>query len=843
MEIVQSSGVPGSNFRVRIRGTNSLSSGNDPLYIIDGVPYTSTPMSFAETSGSIHPGGASPLNNINPSDIESIEVLKDADATAIYGSRGANGVVLITTKRGQTGKTKIDVDIYTGIAKVPTRVDLLNTRQYLEMRHEAFKNDAVTPSVANAPDLLMWDSTRYTDWQDELIGGTAHITDAHITFSGGSDNTRFRVGSGHRRESTVFPGDDMNQRTSLAMDITSSSDDGRFNANISTNYSLVTSDMLSQDLTSAALRLVPNSPALYDEEGNLNWNGWTTSYDNPLAYTRRPFEAKTRNLIANGVVSYSILQDLEAKVNLGYTNTMYDAVTVSPVRALNPGATQVNRSRFARSEFNNWIVEPQIAWKSELGNGRIDILLGTTFLEQLTQGVAQYANGFTSEALMKNITAAAEILDGTNYYTQYRYHAIFGRVNYAYKSRYIINLTGRRDGSSRFSPGKQFALFKAIGVAWIFSNEPFVKNGIPFLSHGKLKASLGTTGNDQIGDYQFLDSYTNSSEYEGVIGLSPARLYNPGFAWEENAKLEFGLELGLDDDRFFLSVSYYRNRSGNQLVGQPLAPTTGFSSIQANFPAIVENSGFEGQLNSTIIDTPGLSWTTSVNLTIPRNELVRFPDIERYPEYDQLYEVGKPITILKRYRYTGIDPVTGFYTVEDVNDDGVHNFQDRLISKFVGRRFFGGLQNTLEYHGFQLAFLIQYVNQQGYDYLQANRSAPGTMSNQPIEILDRWKQEGDGAVFQRYTTTSLGSTAFTSLYSLSDAQIRDASFLRLRHLALSYTLPSSILTRLSVSRVCVTLSGQNMFEITRYKGLNPERPGTSILPPLRTWAMGLQLTF
>lgn len=843
MEIVQNSGVPGSNFTVRIRGTNSISSGNDPLYIIDGVPYTSTSMSFGETSGTLQPGGASPLNYINPKDIESIEVLKDADATAIYGSRGANGVVLITTKKGQAGKTNLDVSLYTGMARVPNHVRLLNTEQYLEMRHEAFNNDSLTPTTSNAPDLLVWDTTRYTDWQKELIGGTARVMDAHLTLSGGNANTRFRIGSGYRRESTVFPGDNANQRTSVIMGINSTSDNEKFNADLSVNYSLATSNMLSEDLTSAALRLAPNAPALRDDGGNLSWDGWTTSYDNPVAYTQRPFESEATNLIANGVMTYSILDNLDAKVNLGYTNTIYDAVTINPARTVNPGAEQVNRSRFARSEFGNWIVEPQINWTPELRDGRLDILLGATFLDQKTEGVAQYANGFTSEALMRNIAAAAEVLEGTSYYTQYRYQAFFGRINYLYKSRYIVNITGRRDGSSRFGPGRQFAFFKAIGVAWIFSNEPFIQNGLPFLSHGKLKASFGTTGNDQIGDYQFLDSYATSREYDGIIGLSPARLYNPDFAWEENKKLEFGLELGAMEDQLYLNISYYRNRSANQLVGQPLAPTTGFSSIQANFPAVVQNSGIEVQLSGTIVNTPDFGWTATANLTIPRNELVSFPNIEQYPEYDQQYVVGEPLTILKRYRYTGIDPITGFYTVEDVNQDGILNVQDRLVPKFVGRKFFWGLRNSLEFRGFRLDFLIQYVNHQGYDYLQSNRTAPGLMSNQPVEVLDRWQHEGDESAFQRYTTTGQGSSAFGSLYSLSDDQIRDASFFRLRHLALSYTVSSSVLAHLPVSRMCVVISGQNVFDVTSYKGLDPERPGRSTLPALRTWAMGVQITF
>jgi hypothetical protein len=441
--------------------------------------------------------------------------------------------------------------------------------------------------------------------------------------------------------------------------------------------------------------------------------------------------------------------------------------------------------------------------------------------------------------LMKNIAAAAQVGNGTNYYTQYRYQALFGRINYDYKSRYIINLTGRRDGSSRFGPGRQFAFFKAVGAAWIFSNEAFVRNALPFLSYGKLKVSYGTTGNDQIGDYQFLDSYATSSEYNGVVGLSPDRLYNPNFAWEENRKFELGVELGAIDDRVLMSLSYYRNRSDNQLVGQPLAPTTGFASIQVNFPAVVENTGVEIELNSSNISNPVLTWTTTFNFTIPHNELISFPNIENYPEYERLYVVGEPLTIVKLYHYTGIDPVTGLHTVADVNGDGTFDFQDRQIPKLRGRRYFGGLQNRLTFRGFQLDLLFQYVNQQGYDYIQTTGLAPGTIANQPVAVLDRWQREGDKASFQRYTTTGSGLTAFGTLYAYSDAQVTDASFLRLKNLSLSYEFSDNVLKRVKVARIRLYVQAQNVVTFTQYKGLEPEFPGRPQLPALRTFTIGM----
>jgi len=228
LEITQQTGVPGGNFKVQIRGQNSIRSiGNDPLFIVDGVPYTNTPMSFGETSQLILVNGTSPLNSINPSDIESIEVLKDADATAIYGSRGANGIILITTKKGQAGKTKVDFNFYSGAGKVASKMDLLNTQQYLQMRKEAFINDNQIPDVTNARDALLWDTTRNTDWQKVLIGGTAKTLDAQVSLSGGNKNIQFLIGGGYHRETTVFPGNGADQRISTHFSLTNTSDNQR----------------------------------------------------------------------------------------------------------------------------------------------------------------------------------------------------------------------------------------------------------------------------------------------------------------------------------------------------------------------------------------------------------------------------------------------------------------------------------------------------------------------------------------------------------------------------------------------------------------------------------------
>lgn len=850
LEIVQTSGVPGRGFKVRIRGTNSIANGNNPLYVIDGVPYTSTPMSFHETSGSILGGGdavnsefgSSPLNNINPLDIESIEILKDADATAIYGSRGANGVILITTKKGRAGKTKVEVSIYTGIAQVGKKIDLLDTKQYLAMRREAFTNDNITPTFTNAPDLMVWDTTRNTDWQDELIGGTANYTDGQLSISGGNENTQFLIGGGYHKETTVFPGNNYDRRISIHSTITNTSINEKLKTLFSVKYSTTATNLLNRDLTSRALTLPPNAPALFDSIGNLNWNGWNSSNENPLSYTKRMYESNTNNLIGNLSLSYNLLAGLNFKINMGYVNILSKGLQSTPISSQEPGPWTINTTAFASSTFQNWLVEPQLNYKKKLGKTIFELLGGTTILHQETEGLAQYGEGFSSESLMKNIAAATSINSSTNYFSQYRYNAVFGRINYSFDEKYILNLTGRRDGSSRFGPNKQFTNFGALGAAWIFSKESFVEQNLKFISFAKIRTSYGSSGNDQIGDYQYLDAYTISSLYQTGTGLAPSRLSNPDYSWETNRKFEAGLELGIFNDAVLMSLSYYRNRSSNQLIGFPLSPTTGFASIQGNFPAVVQNTGLELELNTNNIKRKDFSWTTHFNLSIPRNKLVAFPNIKTFPAYESMYDIGFPLTILKGYLYLGVDPTTGLYNFQDVNNDGALNSLDRQTPVFNGSTFFGGLNNNLSWKSFQLSVLLQFVKQQRPNYTRIFSNAPGTRFNQPVFVLERWQKPGDISDIQLFTTSGTASRRYnTQLYSSNHA-IMDASFLRLKNISLSWSLPETWLKKLQMDNAGLFIQGQNLATLTRFTGLDPENASSS-LPPLRVVTAGIKITF
>ncbi len=844
----QETGVPGSNIIVRIRGQNSLTSGNEPLYIIDNVPFMPANLSSTPVSGTIiGRAGISPLNSINPADIESIEVLKDADATAIYGSRGANGVILITTKKGKataSGKPRFDFNFYSGASKVTSQMNLMNTSQYVAMRKEAFRQDQVEPDAFNAVDLTVWDTTRNTNWQKVLIGGTAKTTNLQASLSGGNALIQYSFNTGYERQGTVFPGNLYAEKISTRLSLVHTSADKKFKAMISTLYSINRSKLLTTDYTQSALILAPNAPALHNPDGSLNWENGT--WQNPLSELELKYKNKTDNLIANANFSYQLIKGLELSASLGFNTMNMGDKILRPSTYYNPiyNSTSKDASLVQNNgSSQSWIIEPKISYTKQIGNGVLSVLSGATFQQKADERLEQYADNFSSDALIEDLSAAVNTYPGDYFSNVYRYDAIYGRINYNLSGKYIVNATGRRDGSSRFGPGNRFANFGAIGAAWIFSKENFLVNST-VLSFGKVRMSYGTTGNDQIGDYQYLSTYSsNGNSYQNIMGIIPTRLYNPDFAWEVNKKIEAGLELGFFEDRATVSASFYRNRSSNQLISYPLALTTGFSGVQANLGATVQNQGWEGVVQSTIIKKQNFTWSSSMNLTIPSNKLISFPLLER-STYANRYVIGEPITIIKRYHYIGMDQQNGNYLVEDFNGDGIISSLDRQQVTDIGLKYYGGWNNTFSLHGFELDIFFQFVKQTGRNYWGTMFPIVGLPINIPDKVIqDHWVSSADaGKSFQRYSAgfnDEMAQSAFN--FNESDAIISDASFIRLKNISLSYILPSRWTTDKIKCRIYA--QGQNLLTITNYFGLDPENFNTSSLPMLRTVAWGAQLTF
>ena len=841
VDVVQQTGVPGGGFTVRIRGINSLrNEGNQPLYVIDGVPYSSDPIGYSQTSSLLFSTPTSPLNSINPDAVESIEVLKDADATAIYGSRGANGVVLITTKKGKTGKTQYQFSATTGTGKATAFMDLMNTEQYLNMRKKAYANDGIDTYPANAYDVNgTWDQERYTDWQKELLGGTASISTFQGTITGGTAETQFLIGGNYHTQGSVYPGSFVYNKSGGNLNLQHASTDQKFRLTLSSNTSIQDNDQPGVDLTFDARKLAPNAPDLYDENGDLNWENNT--FANPLAGLNSVFKSRTDDWVNNIVLSYQITPKWQAKSSFGYTSTNHKETRTTPSTIYNPslGITSESSSLFVtNSSRRSWIVEPQINYATPLLNGKLEVLLGSTFQQQNATMISQMGTGFTSNGLIDNLNAAATVAVFTDEEIIYKYQAFFGRMNYNWQQKYLLNLTARRDGSSRFGPGNQFALFGAAGAAWIFSNESFFKQ-LPLLSFGKLRGSFGTTGSDQIGDYQFLDTYKSATtQYQNVVGLQPSRLYNPSFGWETNQKLEVALELGFLKDRVFLTTAFFRNRSSNQLVGIPIPGTTGFTTMQANLDATVENKGYEITLRSVNIDAGKWKWTTDFNIAVLKNKLLSFPNLEA-SSFSQRYRVGQPINISLVYNNTGVDPNTGIYTFEDMNGDGQITFpEDRQKVVDLNPAYFGGIQNQLKYRNWTLDVLFQFVKQRSKNI---SYGAPGRRNfNQPLRFLNSWRQVGDQRPYQMYTSgTNTEAMNAQTLYENSDAMIVDASFIRLKNISISYNVP------LSYKNVSCKLfmEAQNLLTFTKYQDGDPEFTATGFMPPLKIINTGFTIQF
>lgn len=846
VNVTQSSGVPGSGFQIRIRGRNSMRDGqdqtipgNDPLYIINGVPYPSQSLSF--NGGQINPGLINPLNFINPNDIESIEILKDADATAIYGTRGANGVVRITTKKGKKGRLDVTYTGQVGFGTLENKLDVLNTEQYLEMRREALRNDGVEPSDTDFDVNGTWSEDRDTDWQEELLGGSSNFSNHQLSFSGGSQNTSFLLGLNYLKETTLFSDDFFDQKFSTNLNLNHISTDGKFQVDFSGNFLANNNQLFNNNFAGTAVTLAPNAPVLFDENGNLNWEEGT--FNNPMAEMLRESETKSLNWTGNVNVSYEIISGLRVNSLVGYSQLQSDETAINPIAAINPFLTAepFGTSSFSNNAVNTWIVEPKLEYTRQINEHELAILIGTTFQETTTDRELVLATGYSSDALLRNPLAGQDAQVSQFENSEYRFNSIYGRINYVYNEKYILNLTGRRDGSSRFGPGDRFADFGAIGAGWIFSEEDFIKDNIAFVSYGKIRGSYGSTGSDAIGNYQFLDLWTPTEfGYNGVQGLAPQNLPNAVFAWEETTKAEIGLELGFLDDRIRINTSYFNNNSSNQLIGQPLPNVAGFNTIQANFPAEVENTGWEFDVNSINISGGNFQWSTNFNISILRNELVSFDNIEN-TSFANRFTVGKPLSVVNVLDYTGVDPETGIATFQDVNeDDRIALQDDGLPLVDLAPEFFGGIQNRISYKGISLNFLFRFVKQEGLS-VNTGLIVPGEASNQPVNVVNRWQSPGDNAAFPRFTQAGVARTANGNVRS-SDGFVEDASFIRLQNLSLSYQFPSSMINRYSLEALRLFVQGQNLLTITSYSGWDPETQSVA-LPPLRVLTAGITVTF
>lgn len=831
--ISSNSGMPGTTFNVTLRGQNSLLQANGPLYVIDGVPYLDEPMN---TSIPVAGGPQSPLAALNLADIERIDVLKDADATAIYGSRAANGVIMITTKKGRAGKIAVNANVFSGASKVVNRMPMLNTEEYLAMRREAFVNDGKTPTAESDPDLLVWSQTEYNNWQKRLMGNTANQTEAQLSVSGGSQQTRYMASGTWRKETTVLPNDLAYNRGTGRFSLDHGSKDNRFGFRVSASYSGEKNNSLPNDM-SYTFNQTPNFP-VYNPDGSFYWYA---SDQNPIAPLSRTYVSKTRNLITNGEIRYTVLPGLTAKVTGGYTHNTMDQVQVTPNSSMIPSNTIGSYTWFGDVKAQSYVVEPQVEYKRTIGKGDFSVMAGATWQENIRDGKRTDASKFPSDEYLL-ILDSASIRSETLTYGMYRYNSVFGRLNYNWGGKYILNASFRRDGSTKFGPDNRWGNFGAVGAAWVFSDEPWMKR-FTWLSHGKLRGSFGTVGSDNIGYYDYLASWSNTASsynYDGSGGLVPSRIANPEYRWEETRKTEGGLELGFMENRILFNVGYYHNLTDNQLIDLALTPQVGFTSMRDNFDAVVQNTGWEMDLTSVNIRRNDFNWSTTFNITVPKNKLKKFDGIES-STYRDTYVVGEPLTIKKGYQFLYVDQSNGMpvFWTKDGSGGRPQQFIDYVILGSTMPEYYGGLLNLLRYKKFELDFLFQFVKQEAPEYNYGPLAhAYGMRYNVGREAERRWRKAGDVTDIPR-AATSDASVNF-DVYRESTAVWGDASFIRLKNVSLRYDL-SDYARKIKLNRLVVFANAQNLLTFTNYNGFDPETQGIRI-PPVKTITAGIQLS-
>lgn len=850
--VTQTSGYAGSDMNISIRGRNFIEGKNLPLYILDGVPYIGDDIKQQTQSDDIMRGAqksTSPLNIINPNDIESIEILKDADATAIYGSRGANGVVLITTKKGKAGKTEFTVNTNSGFSQVAHMVKTLDTPAYLNMLQTALDNNGDVADVdSNGIALTDWDPNVNNKWQKKLIGGTANFNNFSASLRGGNETTNFLVSGAYHKETTVVPGDFSYDKFSTNLNINHSTLDKRLKVGASVIFATDNNNLPFFDITTYAVGTAPNRPA-YNADGSHYWSADYYSDINPLAALEKRVRDRGMNLITSLNLQYDIAKGFSFKTDLGYGRAQMQTSQTMPGSAVNyvyEEATggDVNFQRayaVSTNNTNNFTVEPQLNYAKDLWKGNLTVLVGGSWQNRKSEMPSYVSSsGYSADNLIGNI-AAAETASISNGSTEYKYISLFSRVNYNIQNKYILNANFRRDGSSKFGANNRFGNFGSIGGAWVFTEENFMKD-LSFLSFGKIRSSYGEIGSDDIQDYAFADTFETRSYGDGNASMAAIRIQNPNVKWGTTRKLEAAVDLSFLQDRVSFTAAYYKNTSLNQLVNYTLSAQAGFTTYTANLPAEVENKGWEFTLATTNIRNKSLNWSTSFNISTNSNKLVRFDGIE-FTSYYSLYVVGNPLSSRYLYNFTGVDD-QGTAQFEDVNGDNKISSglaqTGRGDRKYYGPtypKYYGGISNTISYKAFTLDFLFQFVKQEGTTLLASTGAQPGY----PYSTANFQVDEYNDYLAQGNVLSSGYQDSFFD-YIGSNASILDTSYIKLKNVSATYQIPLDEATKKYLQSVRLSLQGQNLVTFTKYKGLDPETQGLA-LPPLRTITFGTQFTF
>ncbi len=842
-------GKLGQGIKVRVRGSASVSASNEPLYVIDGVISTTD-----DLSGTSAP--TNPLAQINSNDIESIEILKDASAAAIYGSRAANGVVLITTKRGKSGKTKFNLGYQTGFSKPTRTAKWLNGSQYYQAFKEAFDNSDAKSLAEDGinfgdqfygdpsytfddvldSELGFWDANTNENWANNAYQKDAGLKQLDLTASGGNEKTRFYVSLQHLDQKGILLNDQL-ERNSARINLDNTPSE-KFSFGINFSLSRTVNNRLSDDneftTPMQLLALPPIQPARLSD-GSLNAE---TVYFNGLIKAENSFFKTTvfRN-ISNIYAQLNITKDLsfrsEASVDILTQNEeRWDGAAVdSQTNNVNGGGT----SRYVAVQ--NYSTNNFFSYKKNfLTNHDIDFTVGMSYQFVTRNSSNLSAQTFPSDAF-KTLTNASIITTGATNVTDYAFLSYFARANYKFNDKYLLSLSGRIDGSSKFGKDERYGFFPAASAGWIISQEQFL-SGVKPISFLKLRASYGVTGNAPNGNFSGLGLYGGNT-YDRLGGIAPIQLENPNLKWETTFQTDIGLDYGLFNDRITGEIDYYVKNTEDLLLNSNVQGTSGFLTQLINVGEL-QNKGFEFVLNTRNL-TGDLTWSTSFNFAKNINKITNLDKNIIEGGYVNRAVEGQPIGVFYTREFAGVNPDNGdalwFLNRDPIQDElddqsvfQLSNFGNRYVTndysladrKIVGNPnpdFFGGINNTLTYKGFDFSFLFQFVvgNDSYNGGGRFERADFVYFDNQLVsDWNDAWRKPGDN------TNVPQARLLYGNGDFESSRYIQDASYVRLKTLSLGYNIPSRLISRYYLSSVRLFASAQNLLTFTKYDLNDPE---------------------
>jgi len=807
VQVTQNAGNPGNGITVRIRGSSSISASNMPLYVVDGMPI------FRGDFSQIGVGGQdlSAVTGVNPDEIESIAILKDAAAAAIYGSRGSNGVVLITTKRGNvtmaeggTGAPRFQFNMSTGQQKIAKKLDMMNTAQWIDYMSAAMRGDDYSEQDIQAEfDWLGVDPNVDTDWQDEVLR-TAPISNSSLSISGGSPRFRYLVSGSYFDQTGIIYGSSYDRAS------------GRINLDLQATdkIDVALSMSLSQEVN---LRSEADN-SIYGTTGNAIANEpWVPVYNPDGSYSDGVVFPWLR---ATGRVGFDYLSLREYEYQ-------------SPLVPLHYAASQGGIAQIGNSLGRRELAEGYLTGTKFFGVHELGLTTGGSRETTVRENSFARGEGFISPDLHwpTNAARAADV-DGTTW--SHNLISAFGRANYTYDNRYILNASVRSDGSSRFGQDNKWGTFMALSAAWQVTNESFME-GVDFLTDLKLRASYGETGNEAIGDFQFLGLY-GTANYGDVPGSAPSNLPNPGLKWETTTEWNVGVDASLFSDRLGLAVDFYKKETDDLLLNRPVTSTSGFTSVLANVGAI-ENRGYELMLKTVNVQgdrTGGLEWTTDFSITHNVNEVTKLysadpnePGEAFMGSWYGRVEEGHPIGEFYSYHFAGVDPANGNALFTDLDADGNvigtttdPSSEDRMYIGSPHPDYYGGFRNNLRFAGFDLTAFFQYSQGNSmFNGMREYSDAGGYFyDNKFADVgLDYWTPENTGASKPRPSYWGQSGSR-----EESDRWLEDASYIRLQEVTLGYTLPSSLSSRLKMQQGRIYVAGRYLHTWTDYSGYSPD---------------------